>query len=795
MDSLRFRRKAVPASLDMKNHERFYPAKTVARRRVSMAPTDFDDTDFEASDSDEESLRQSMLSLAHGSNTTMSSPELPTPNNNEVSKNQVSIQLDKSSLVRGPNGPHLFRESRGSSIYEPSTAEIDLYFERSPLQSEFTRSIDTPNQFPFSPNTPNRFPFSPKTPKAFTTVHPDVSQVDEEEIRTWKPSQVAHWLHISGYNDAVIEKFILNDINGTVLLSLTSNDLKELNIHSFGIRHQVIASIQHLKNTMHKGGFPAPEPSLSGASLSQASESQIELPYEQPCHGRSSPNRRSYAMSVSPKGEVLSNHFYGNAGNQVTPAESVSIVGIEQLLPKPHSCAKGENCSKFQRRQRQLAKLKSEFPDAFIQDGGDAFVQVITGSPGNPDTARNMLRPTSDAQPSVVASSDIFGPGAGPGRLSEAALSEIQKLDPRETIRNFLNYQHVDGAMPTLDTSNLPQAEYYDSYSPANEPSRDMAAKLRNLPNLTIPTSPNTEDMTTAVTTNPPTREVFGSPTAVQQYGPFTRANGNDVLRQGTPFSEMDVPITAVPTGPVARDASQSVPPDMQYRPEVFPNSTLFPPYRDPVARSTSTRPRAQSTLHRVHEDRPLGPIESPEDLHRSPRMNQRSNSVSQSSLASDPDVTHAGYMKKRNKAHLLRHEWHNAHFTLRGTNLAMHKDEAEAHRLSLALDNIDVDEYAVACQSLATSSKLSAGFKKNILRKGKNISKDDAAFAFSLIPATKENEKKALFGNKDGIKTHHFAVKSREERIDWMRELMLARALKKGKESGEEVLVNGNMI
>ncbi|KAJ5633608.1 hypothetical protein N7528_001450 [Penicillium herquei] len=788
--SLRARRKAAPASISMKNHERFRPANTVVQRRVSFAGTDFDDdTDFEASDSDEESLRQSMLSLAHESTTTLSSPDMPTPN--DAPKRPPPLNLEKSSLVRGPNGPHLFRDSRTSSIYEPSTAEIDLYFERSPLQSEFTRSVDTPNQFPFSPNTPHRFPFSPKTPKAFTTVHPDVSQVDEEEILMWKPSQVAHWLHVAGYNDIVIEKFVMNDINGTVLLSLQIDDLKELSIHSFGIRHQVMASINHLKATMHKGGMIHPEPSLSGASMSQTSESRRSMSLASESHGPSAAAKRcSYAMSVSPKGEILSHHFQGQPGNPQA-SDAVSIVGIEQLLPKPHSCSKGENCSKYQRRQRKLEKLKAEFPDAFVQDGA-----IITGSPGNPETARNLLRPYSDAQPSVVASSAVFGPGSGPG-LSEAALSEIQKLDPRETIRNFLNYQHVDAAQPTLalDTSNLPPLEHYGSYSPPEEFSSNMAAKLRNLPNLTIPTSPNTEDMTTAVTTNPPTAEGFGSPTAVQQYGPFSKASDIEAYRQGTPFSEMDVPITAIPSGPICRDASQSVPPDMQYRPNAFNNGPLYPPYREPVARTQTTRPRAASTLNSVQEGKALGPIETPDDLHRSPRMLQNGYVNPKSSLATDPDVSHAGYMKKRNKPHLLRHEWQNAHFTLRGTNLAMHKDEAEAHRLSLALDNIDVDAYSVACSSLASSSKLSAGFKKNILRMGKNSNKDDTAFSFSLIPASKENEKKALFGHKDGIKTHHFAVKSREERIDWMRELMLARALKKGKENNDEILINGNMI
>lgn len=176
--------------------------------------------------------------------------------------------------------------------------------------------------------------------------------------------------------------------------------------------------------------------------------------------------------------------------------------------------------------------------------------------------------------------------------------------------------------------------------------------------------------------------------------------------------------------------------------------------------------------------------------------MPQTSRSVSStnSSLASDRDVTRNGWMKKRKTTRLLRHEWQDAHFTLRGTNLAMHKDENEAHRVSRALDVVDVDDYAVACSSLATSSKLTAAFKRSILRSGNSLSNDQAAFAFSLVPANKENEKKLLFGNGN-VKSHHFAVKTRDDRIDWMRELMLAKALRKGREAGSSMQVNGNMI
>jgi hypothetical protein len=127
-----------------------------------------------------------------------------------------------------------------------------------------------------------------------------------------------------------------------------------------------------------------------------------------------------------------------------------------------------------------------------------------------------------------------------------------------------------------------------------------------------------------------------------------------------------------------------------------------------------------------------------------------------------------------------------------------MHKDENDARRNSKAFETIDVDDFAVACSSLATSSKLTAAIKRSILRRAMNSrgddfignGSDDAAFAFSLIPAAKEGEKKALFASNG--KSHHFAVKTRDERIDWMRELMLAKALKKGKESGGEVRLNG---
>jgi len=106
----------------------------------------------------------------------------------------------------------------------------------------------------------------------------------------------------------------------------------------------------------------------------------------------------------------------------------------------------------------------------------------------------------------------------------------------------------------------------------------------------------------------------------------------------------------------------------------------------------------------------------------------------------------------------------------------------------SKARETIDVDGYAVACSSVTSQGKLRAGLKAFALKSPEKTAaaKDDsaaAAFAFQLVPQVRAEGK-----------THHFAVRNKDERIDWMRELMLAKALKQKKE-GFEVEVNGVQV
>lgn len=148
--------------------------------------------------------------------------------------------------------------------------------------------------------------------------------------------------------------------------------------------------------------------------------------------------------------------------------------------------------------------------------------------------------------------------------------------------------------------------------------------------------------------------------------------------------------------------------------------------------------------------------------------------------------ITQAGWMRKR-KTKILRFEWHNYYFSLKGTQLAMHKHEC----LLDAIDYIDIDDYAIVCSSFATGSKLHAALRSMSLSRKKDKDTDVASFTFHLVPASVKNRSRRDKFRR--IKAHHFAAHSQNERSDWMREMMLAKAMHK-KSQGYKINVNGNV-
>jgi len=750
--------------------------------------------------------------------------------------------------VEGPKGPHLFRSSQIST-----DSSFDYALQMSPL---------LPKQPP--PRTETAFSQSTVTP---VTQQPGISfsidaimnkspidQSDAEvEIRKWNPTQVIDWMVDTGIDETVIECFEINDISGAVLMDLQFEDLKEIGIQSFGKRHQLWNAISAVQG---KEGI-APEPTpfqdtsrpcttntrRSPSRNREACETPIDCDMTPIEPGRSKKRRGRKA----PKAQEIT-----------TPMESVSIVAIEQLLPKPHNCNKGEDCAKWRKQQRELKLLHAEngigrFPISPTK-GGRIFVH---GDPGNASTAMNIVpreverqteesyEPHSEVIPSIVASSDVFNPNQLPAfALHEAMLQQVDKRDPQENVKHFLNFQHMqsptspmqdqylDGTLTPIErpATSPPQRRAYEplplfpaehvmpfhAQQPVLQPPQQTQGphhNLKALPKLAIPRSasaaPQTNHVKSPETANVVCRSTTASPSAI--------------YRLGTPASEMDVPVTFQNAGPIERDSSQSVPPGMQYRePQQLARShSRAQPWHRPSFALPAVK--EGEVFSPVSDDSKRRPSHSsrtesaPSVSTRKTSTDSTSSSSTFSNKAKDPahhspqtqhfgygeDCSHAGWMRKR-KTKLLRHEWQEAHFRLNGTQLAMHSN---ARPNAAALDTIDVDNYAVACSTAPSSSKLSAAFKTLHLRsdsKGNGASgADPAPFAFQLVPnreglgagassAAVSSKKAVAASSSSNGKTHHFAVRQKDERIDWMRELMLAKALQqKGK--GYEVEVYGD--
>ncbi|KAL9127477.1 MAG: hypothetical protein Q9217_003659 [Psora testacea] len=688
------------------------------------------DTEFEEDASDFEDYHGRRSEESFGNTTVSTFEELRTPASNDFGGFNFGLPVQQEEArppkpVQGPVGPHLFRHSSGS------LPEQDIYLEWSPVDS--------------------RKRAGPTSQKSQASL--EIAPPTGTPLETWTPRQVAGWMRRVGFEESVIDKFRINDISGGILKHLQFGDLKELGIASFGQRHLLWDEIRNLRGGLSMPATPAQDCYSASPPLEQDSRRQSH----NECSNPSTPNDQRIR---NPKQDRRRARRALRPDDVISPAESASIVAIEQLLPEPHHCSKGEDCPKWRKYKRKMDKIAREFPLELGQ------IRETNASPSDVT-----LRPTSEAVPSVVASSDLLGPGNRPAlRLDEDVLRVVQNRDPQENVRQFLNFQHMAESPPE------PTMPPYEMFPPLSPPSNTQAphGNLRKLPKLQIPTQA-------------PQHVFDADRTIIQQHrSPITAVqnNGQDIYRFASPASAMDVPVTAMPLGPIERDVCNSVPPDMRYGHEAMSPSQLHAGNRhqlfSPLDRSQSTQPleRSMSCSQKRQQpnfamaglkERVLSPIKDADDA--TPTV---------------ADVNHTGWMKKR-RTKMLRHEWQENHFRLKGTTLAMHRDS----RTLEALELIDVDEYAVACSSIA-SNKLNNAFKtlKMSGSKKKTSETDASAFTFQLVPAA---EKKGLLGAATG-KTHHFAVKKRDERIDWMRELMLAKALKQ-KVEGCEVNVNGQTI
>ncbi|KAJ5311724.1 hypothetical protein N7476_007584 [Penicillium atrosanguineum] len=788
--------------------------------------TEILDTDFDSeSDVPYDSPRRS---FGTESVTTASTPdqcELKTPVSAGLSG--FHFHIDEKPM-RGPEGPFLFQSQNNlyrlsdGSMDIKSTVEIDLILDDAPDSATTPLYSSASKLGPdYRRDTPVPRVANPSTP--LQSVPENISsQPNEALVASWTPQDVVAWMQSISIDDGIIEKFFINDISGSVLLDLQPDDLKELDIQSFGKRHGVMTSIRQLRNSISGESFDSPfsipsEPvSREPTPGSTAAEVGVRSCNATPVNDDEHP--------PSPSKDLDQYHQHRRQRRQrqrvVGPNDSISIVGIEQVLPKIHRCSKGEDCRKWQRQQAKLSQYTQGLP---VDSVGSPV--IVAGDPGNAATAPNMVKsPKSDITPSLIASSDALGPNQQPAEvpISAKALQDVRPRDAQENVRHFIKLQRLSQLQPVENPSTPPRETFP---SPEADSPRKLAEKLQKLPTLQIPNehivsarssrfSPSLSGQRTVTPSVMRRRQPFQQPNQEQVPTPYgSLFSPSDYYRQDpsygytsqTPVSEVDVPLTAIPIGPVERVFSQSVPPDMRFGHEGQEEV-------DPIARPISTKVEnhrrklsanaAGTALGRLEEGRAMSPIETPADLERTPRAAHcRINPFTPAGELSR-DIIHSGWVKKRKTKNLVRHEWTPKYCALRntqrgderGTELAVYSDQSEAEGDSKAIEYIDVDDYAVACSSLASNSKLTAAFKKTVLKR-KDNTRGDTAFAFSLIPSpdvTSAVDRKTVFQNS---KSHHFAVNTRDERIDWMRELMLARALRRGRESGASLNLNGNAV
>jgi hypothetical protein len=505
--------------------------------------------------------------------------------------------------------------------------------------------------------------------------------------------------------------------------------------------------------------------------------------------------------------------------DSVTPSDSVSLRGRKQKKKskqptaegqsRPHQCKKGDRCRKHGKvthtpapvpvqtmpiptPARPNSDMKSEHGTIVIATTPSiadfsALVRdedgVVQGSP----------RPQSDyTSPSVIASSDALGPIQSKEiKLKESVLREVSRLDPQENVKQFLTHQHLQHLeerrhspppVPTKSASDILRAQRQPSPpSPpppaprdtANPPHASYGPRMQSLPPSAI-----TAATLAPPTPSPPLRSqtpsfglrIQGMEQVVPPYANFSvpsRVRSPAMMRTTTPFSEADVPCSAG-TPINFRDQSQSVPPELHYR--RFPTPTMESLTAPIVPRSVGANiPRSQSTrptLNMVEESAEWEMVDDGE-VKMAPSPSMR---------------THSGWMKKR-RTNWFRHEWPDYHFVLRGTRLGYARDVATGE-----VGSIDMDQYQVACSN-SGSTKLSAAFKAGKIFGKKKEDGTPGSYFFQLVPADGPAK-----GKKNIGKVHCFAVNSREERIDWMRELMLAKAIKQ-KGQGFEVEVNGEKV
>jgi len=406
----------------------------------------------------------------------------------------------------------------------------------------------------------------------------------------------------------------------------------------------------------------------------------------------------------------------GRQPNDILPTDSVSFAAIEQALPELHTYLKEENCPKSQKQRRKTHTIKQDSVE---------------------ETSRSVVESTVAI--SNIGSSDVLGPDSAALTLTAERLDSVESRNPQESVRQFLDFQNTHPAkklsLPPTTSNDLLQGPPKFSI-----PMPVMQLKNRGR----IPIS----------TLRPPTQVQVQLEADLLD---VSRHHGGlafpkDVYCVSTQMSATDAPVIAMPINPYQRATSQSVSPKIIR----YDNISTSPVGTIRQRHCTQTTPR------RRHPS--FVPFVTPIDEGEETLATAVPPIVTDEAEISN----HAGWMRKRKQLRMLRHEWRGHYFKLHGTLLYMYDTDGE----SSVLDSIDVENFNVLDYTPSGSLKYDTVFKKTFGSTSK-----EPSFAFELVPEDQQDKKVKVswFAHN-----HYFAVNSDRDRVEWVRKIKLAKALKR---------------
>ena len=733
-------------------------------------------------------------------------------------------------------------------------------------------------------------------PKPIIGVETSVGKIEDEDIRNWSAQHVAAWMFNVGFENDIIEKFALHDINGAVLLDLKFEDLRDLDVASYGKRRQLWTEILDLRA---EGGYsPNNEKLLADIEKYYTSDTTLSR--------NSSERRRRSEYQQRP---LSMSHGPHQTDCSMEPEPTPQCSTKDELIPRPHRCSKGEKCSKWKQQKSMLEEVDkqhgpntppSESSRVFgdfrpislrpyssesgganasnvicVNDDQRSIVELDSRSVYNtpaPSIKELDTDPTPRTQqPANAASADIPRPlspslstGLRPGhpprgsslqglpRLSipPPPISPLRQASPSglRSPRTLSPFQKTRSPMspalpPTISPVMLPSSPTtgFRRRSPSSEspslkhpsPSFHRLRSPASESELAAPLSPPQQSANSAEPVSAPTRtnhtlrpaasldsvpkrrDFAPLPTVRESHG--TSSPKTPRTKNTKPLLSKPLPVTPPQSTHGSRTSSET---HISSSPD--PSSTRTTP--EP-AQSTQDDPRPQAASPCPSDATLVNPFPPPTPtLSRKPSAKLSTTPTSSTSEAPKPcpplnygpETIRTGWVRRR-RARLWRHEWQPAHVRLTPTRLTLHASARPED--TDPIETIDVDDYAVACSSVSNGSKLAAAMRSvgNIGTLGGKIMVDGGeCFVWQLVPATVAGERAPGTGRsssngsipasanpvlntieedpctgtvggggggckkgRDALRTYHFAVKTRDERIDWMREVMLAKALR----------------